>query len=227
MTEDFAYGHSSRGPNALAGYVGVPMPGVERRMASDGELLIRSPAMFKGYFKSPEQTASAFTDDGFFKTGDMAMVNAEGQLRLTGRNKESFKTSKGKFVAPAPMESLLCASPSVEFAIVTGSGQSSAYAIVVPAEELRPKLTNPHQRQVFEVDMHSLLNHINAHVAHHEQLRMIVVSLHPWTVENGCLTPTMKIKRLAIESRILPHQINQWFEQSQKVIWDASSPRWP
>ncbi|HSB98814.1 MAG TPA: AMP-binding protein, partial [Burkholderiaceae bacterium] len=103
-TEDCAYSHTSNEDFSEPGYVGVPLPGVEVRLSDEGEILIRSPGQFSGYYKQPELTAASFTEDGFFRTGDLGERRADGMLRITGRAKELFKTAKGKYVAPAPIE---------------------------------------------------------------------------------------------------------------------------
>ena len=143
MTEDNSYSHTSNEQFNEPGYVGVPMPGVEVRLSDEGEILIKSPGQFSGYYKQPELTAESFTEDGFFRTGDLGERRADGLLKITGRAKELFKTAKGKYVAPAPIENLLNAHPMVEMSLVSGVGQPAAYAMVVLAEELRPRLADP------------------------------------------------------------------------------------
>jgi long-chain acyl-CoA synthetase len=107
MTEDFAYSHRTTSVFNAAGHVGVACPGVQVRIADDGEVLIKSPGQMVGYYKRPDLNAGAFTEDGYFRTGDRGELSADGQLKLTGRVKELFKTSKGKYVAPAPIEARL------------------------------------------------------------------------------------------------------------------------
>lgn len=104
MTEDFANSHLSRPGRARVGYVGEPNSGVERRIDETGEVQIKSPSRMLGYYREPEKTAESFTEDGWFKTGDLGEVDEQGRLKITGRLKELFKTSKGKYVAPAPIE---------------------------------------------------------------------------------------------------------------------------
>ena len=143
MSEDFAYSHSSKPHASEPGYVGVPYPGVEVRISEDGEVLIRSPGRMVGYYKQPELTKESFTPDGFFRTGDLGERRPNGLLKLTGRAKELFKTAKGKYVAPAPIENLLGESTMIETVMVSGVGQPAAYALVVLSEELRPKAHDP------------------------------------------------------------------------------------
>ena len=106
MTEDSSYSHVSTEEHNAPGYVGVPLPGVQVRISDEGEVLIKSPGQCIGYYKQPELTAASFTDDGFFRTGDLGERRPDGLLKLTGRAKELFKTAKGKYVAPAPIENL-------------------------------------------------------------------------------------------------------------------------
>ena len=113
------------------GYVGAAIPGVETRLAENGELLIRSPMNMLGYFRDPEATRAMFTDDGFIRTGDLAHIDSDGQLKIIGRVKEQFKTSKGKYVAPAPIESQFMAHPMVEACCLMGTGMPRPFAVVV------------------------------------------------------------------------------------------------
>jgi long-chain acyl-CoA synthetase len=218
MTEDFAYSHATNKRQQELGYVGVPYPGVERRLDEDGEILIKSLGTMKGYYKQPELDAEVFTADGFFRTGDLGEALPDGQLKLTGRKKELFKTAKGKYVAPAPIENMINESQMVELSMVSGVGQSAAYAIVVPAEGLRPKLGDAAVRAEFESEMASVLKRVNANVADYEQLRMIVVAKEPWSIENGQLTPTLKIKRNKIEATV-ESNIDQWYAAKGAVVW--------
>jgi long-subunit acyl-CoA synthetase (AMP-forming) len=121
-------------------------------------------------------------------------------------------------VAPAPIENRLNANPMVELCMVSGSGFEKAYALVVLAEDLRPKVSQASVRAEVEQEMANLLAHVNAHSAEYEQLKMLVLSTEPWTIENGCLTPTMKIKRSRIEFNV-QHQIDNWYTHGKNVIW--------
>ena len=218
MTEDFAYSHSTNKKQQALGYVGVPYPGVQRRLEADGEILIKSLGTMKGYYKQPELDAEVFTADGFFRTGDLGEALPDGQLKLTGRKKELFKTAKGKYVAPAPIENMINESPMVELSMVSGVGQPAAYALVVPAEGLRPKMNDATVRAEFEAEMKAVLARVNANVADYEQLSKIVVAREPWTIDNGQLTPTMKIKRAKIEANVAP-TVEKWYDTKGQVIW--------
>jgi len=218
MTEDNSYSHSSNEQFAEPGCVGVAQPGVQVRISPEGEIQIKSPGQFSGYYKQPELTAESFTEDGFFRTGDRGELRAGGLLKITGRTKELFKTAKGKYVAPAPIESLLLSNPLIELAMVSGVGQQAAYALVVLAEDLRPRTGDAAVRARVEQELGALLKQVNARVADYERLQMIVVAREPWTIENGCLTPTMKIKRSRIEDVAAP-QIEAWYAGHRPVVW--------
>ena len=196
------------------------MPGVDVKISEEGEVLIKSPGAMMGYDKQPELTAECFTEDGYFRTGDRGERDAQGRLKITGRVKEIFKTSKGKYVAPAPIENLLNNHPEVELCCVTGSGHPQPYALILPAEELRPKLGDPAERSRFESELTSLLNSVNKEVEAFERLQFLVVVKEPWAIENGFLTPTMKIKRSRIEDAYGP-QTEGWYGAGKRVIWEG------
>ena len=218
MTEDNSYSFTSNANSNAPGFVGVAMPGVKARISPEGEIQIKSPARLVGYYKRPDLDAESFTEDGYFRTGDLGEIRSDGLLRITGRAKELFKTAKGKYVSPAPIENRLNTHPMVELSLVSGVGQPAAYAMVLLAETLRPRQHEAEFRREVERELGQLLDGVNAAVADYEQLKMIVVMTEPWTIENGCLTPTMKIKRARIESDVPPN-IDQWYDNKQKVLW--------
>ena len=218
MTEDFAYSHVSTPHFNAPGCVGVPMAGVQVRLSEEGEVLIKSPGTMVGYYRQPELDAEVFTSDGFFRTGDRGERSDQGLLRLTGRVKELFKTSKGKYVAPAPIENLLNAHPMIELSMVSGVGQPSAYAMVVLSEELRPSLGAAEIRAEVERELTQLLQKVNAALSDQEQLRMLVIAPEPWSIENGLLTPTMKIRRNRIEAAV-HERLPDWYARMGTICW--------
>ena len=218
MTEDFAFSHRSTEAANAAGYVGVPYEGVEVRIGDGSEILIKSPGQMQGYYKRPDLDAECFTADGFFRTGDMGERRSDGLLKLTGRVKELFKTAKGKYVAPAPIENRINEHPMVESSIVSGVGEPAAYGMVVLAEHLRPRLTEPALRAEVESEMAALLQRINDTLADYERLQMLVVAGEPWSIENGCLTPTMKIKRSRIEASVAT-RLAVWYGSGKPVVF--------
>lgn len=218
MTEDFAYSHVSTPRFSVPGCVGIPLPGVEVRLSEEDEVLLKSPGQMVGYYKRPDLNAEVFTADGFFRTGDKGERNADGVLKLTGRVKELFKTAKGKYVAPAPIENMLNAHPMLEMSMVSGVGQVSAYAMVVLNETLRPRMGAEEVRAEVERELTQLLKDVNHQLADYEQLRMLVVAPEPWSIENGFLTPTMKIRRGRIEGAV-SDRMTQWYSSKGAVYW--------
>jgi long-chain acyl-CoA synthetase len=218
MTEDFAYSHRTTPQFCEPGYVGVPSPGVQVRLDEDGEILIKSPGALVGYYKRPDLNAECFTEDGFFRTGDLGEQRPDGQLRVTGRKKELFKTAKGKYVAPAPIENRLNAHPMIEQSMVSGVGQPAPFAMVMLNEFLRPRLAEPATRKQIEADLSELLRITNESLVSHERLSRLVITREPWSIENGCLTPTLKIKRSRLEALAEP-VVNSWYAAPGPVIW--------
>ena len=218
MTEDLGHSHRTTEEANLLGHVGVPFPGVQARIAEDGEVLIKSPGQLVGYYKRADLDAASITEDGFFRTGDLGVQRADGQLRMTGRVKELFKTAKGEYVAPAPIEHRLNAHPMVELAMVSGVGQPAPYAIVVLAESLRPQFSDPAVRARVDAELAKLLHDVNESLATFERLHALVVAREPWTIENGFLTPTMKLKRSRVEAA-LATQVDAWYTKKRPVVW--------
>jgi long-chain acyl-CoA synthetase len=218
MTEDFAYSHTMTATQNEVGYVGVPYDGVQVRISEQGEILIKSPGQMVGYYKRPDLDAEVFTEDGFFCTGDQGERLSDGQLKITGRLKELFKTGKGKYVAPAPIENKLNSHPMIESSMVSGVGQSASYALVVLAEGVRPKLSDPAFKSEVTQEMSALLKETNKGLAEYEQMKMLVIAKEPWSIENGCLTPTMKIKRNKIEALVEP-DLDKWYASKGEVLW--------
>lgn len=218
MSENFCFSHASRPGKTRVGYVGHCYPGVECKISEEGEILIKSPGNMKGYYKAPEVTAETFTEGGWLRTGDRGEIDESGRLRITGRVKELFKTSKGKYVAPAPIENLLNTDERVEMSCVTGSGRPAPFALVQIAEDLHPQLGDPAFREGLEQSMKALLRSVNSQVAKFERLGFIVVVSERWTIEAGFLTPTMKIRRPRLEDTYGP-QVDAWYGAGKEVIF--------
>jgi len=220
MTENMAYSHFTRPEAPRSGYIGHANLGVECKIGESGELLVKSPAQMAGYYKEPEMTAACYTPDGFFKTGDMGEIDEEGRLRITGRVKDLFKTSKGKYVAPVPIENRLSEHPKVEAVCVCGANQNATYALMLLSEDTRKALESGFPRETIGDELSGLMKEVNATLNPHEQLEFAVVVKEPWTTDNGFLTPTMKIRRNIIEQRYEPH-VERWFEARRRVIWEG------
>lgn len=175
------------------GTIGVPLNCVEMKIADDGELLIRGDAVFEEYYNNPEATAEAF-QDGWFRTGDKAEQTANGAFRIIGRLKEEFKTTKGKYVAPVPLESRLSGNPDIEQVCVIGAGRTQPAAVVVLAEHRRHA-----NRDVLSASLRRTLEELNASLESHQKLEGILVAKEPWSIENERLTPTLKLRRAYLE----------------------------
>jgi long-chain acyl-CoA synthetase len=188
------------------------------RVSDDGEILVKSPGRLVGYYKRPDLDAESFTADGFFRTGDLGERRADGLLKITGRKKELFKTTKGEYVAPAPIENRLNVHPMVELSLVSGMGQPAPYAVVVLDEQLRPRVADPAVREQVQAELGKLLREVNEGLAPYERLRMLVIARDPWSIENGCLTPTMKIKRSRIEDSVAG-QVDAWYAAQGPILW--------
>ncbi len=220
MSENFAYSHCSMPGKARVGYVGNTFPMVEQRISEEGEIQVKSLSNTPGYYKNDEATAELYTDDGWLKTGDRGEIDSAGRLKITGRVKELFKTSKGKYIAPAPIENLLNAHAVVEQSCVTGSGEPQPHVVVMLAEDVRPTVNQPGVKERITAELEALLAEVNGQVEHHEQLAYIAVAKDTWEIENGFLTPTMKIKRSKLEDVYGP-QTATWGSEKKKVIWEA------
>ncbi len=218
MSENFAYSHMNKPGRTRTGYVGEALPGVETKISEIGEVLVKSPATMMGYYKDEEKTAEAFTEDGFLRTGDKGEIDEMGRLKLTGRIKEIFKTSKGKYIAPAPIENSLMSHDAIEMVCVSGANQTQPHALVVLSEEIRPQSADADFRAKIEESFKNLIDEVNKTVDPHEQLAFITVVSDEWSIENSFLTPTLKLKRNVVEDAYQA-KVDGWYAQKQKVIW--------
>ena len=205
------------------GYVGRGIDGVEMKLAENGELLIRSPMNMLGYYKDPRATRESFTEDGFFRTGDLASIAPDGQLRIIGRVKEQFKTSKGKYVAPAPIESMLVAHPSVEASCLMGAGMPSPFAVLLLSDEARKRCADPKARAELEESLLAQMGKVNARLDPHERVKFLAIADGPWNIGNGLMTPTLKIRRSVLEARYQA-LVDDWNERNQPVVWESAPP---
>jgi long-chain acyl-CoA synthetase len=191
------------------GSVGRPLPSYDFRVADDGELLARGPSVFLGYWNKPEQTAEAFDEDGFFRTGDIGAVDADGFVFITDRKKDLIVTAGGKNVAPQPVESALKQSPLVENAVLIGDGRPFVVALLAPDLEAvaawaREHGLDPADDQAIlatpelAARFAEVVEGVNAGLARFEQIREFRVLPRGFTVDGGELTPTMKVKRRVV-----------------------------
>jgi long-chain acyl-CoA synthetase len=218
MSENFAYSHMNKPGRSRTGYVGEALPGVEMKISDEGEVLVKSPATMMGYYKDEEKTRETFSDDGFLRTGDKGEIDEMGRLKLTGRIKEIFKTSKGKYIAPAPIENRLMSHEAIEMVCVSGANQTQPHALVMLGEEIRPKMADEDFRKDIEASFKQLIADVNKTVDPHEQLAFITVVSDEWSIENSFLTPTLKLKRNVVEDAY-QEKVDTWYAKREPVIW--------
>jgi len=209
------------------GTVGKILPNLEVRIADDGEILVRGPSVFKGYWNRPDETHNAF-EDGWFKTGDIGQIDADGYLSVTDRKKELIKTSGGKFIAPQPIENSLKLNPLIGTAVIIGDKRKFAFVLISPnfavledwAHENRitfssrtELLANPKIQALYE----GIVEETNKNLAQFEKLKRVLLVPDEFTAENGALTPTMKLRRRVIEERYR-QQIDEVYAQAEAGI---------
>ena len=218
MTENGAT-HSTDVKHPMPGSVGQALNGVKCRLDPDtSEVQIQSSGLMLGYFLEPELTAQAYTSDGWLRTGDKGTLDAQGNLKLTGRVKDLFKTSKGKYVSPAGIEALLAVIPGVEACCVVGANMNQPLAILALTPDLVKQANQPQARQQLQDFFANELVNLNQQLDPHERLSCLVLDPTPWTVASGFITPTLKVKRNQIEDAYGSF-LEAWTAQSKTIVW--------
>jgi long-chain acyl-CoA synthetase len=219
MTENCGVSHATLPDMKRPGTVGLPYDGVESRLdPQTGEIQVRMGCLMLGYYKEPELSAAAFTADGWLHTGDKGVIEADGCLRITGRVKDMFKTSKGKYVAPAPIEDRLVANPAIEACCVVGANYPQPFAMLMLNADAVAKSQDAAGRAALEDSLANHLMTVNHALDPHEQLEVLVLMKAPWTVENGLITPTFKIKRNVLEAQYAT-QFDAWTSSGKTLVW--------
>jgi long-chain acyl-CoA synthetase len=167
----------------------------------------------KAYYREPELTAEMFTEDGFLKTGDKGRYDGDGYLYITGRVKDQFKTDKGKYISPSSIEMRLTDDNLIEQACVVGMGIPQPIGLIVLSETAKVN-----SRKDNELQLSNLVERLNTQLEKHEKLEKLVILPEPWTVENGLMTPTMKVKRNEVE-KIHEGNYIAWFHTKGGIIW--------
>jgi len=198
--------------NIRVGTVGRAIPNVGIRIAADGEIEVRGPNVMRGYYNKPEETRAVFTEDGWFKTGDVGTLDADGFLRITDRKKELFKTSGGKYISPQPIEQAIKGSRFVNQVVLIGAERKFPAALIVPMwEQLEsycklkgievkskremcehPRIVDLFQRQIEK---------LTPNLARYEKIKKIALLENEFSIEGGELTPTLKVKRRVIDQK--------------------------
>jgi len=210
--------------NHRIGTVGKILPNLEVRVAEDGEILVRGPSVFKGYWNRLDETANAF-QEGWFKTGDIGHIDGDGYLSVTDRKKELIKTSGGKFIAPQPIENSLKLDPMVGTAAIVGDRRKFAFAIVspnftllegwargndIPFSSRAELIANPKVQELYE----KIVGEVNQNLARFEKLKRVLLVAEEFSADNGALTPTMKLRRRVIEERYR-REIDELYAQAE------------
>jgi long-chain acyl-CoA synthetase len=203
---------STNYPVNRVGSSGKPIPNVQVRVAEDGEILVKGPCVMQGYYKNPEATREVLTEDGWFRTGDIGHLDAEGYLYITDRKKDLIKTAGGKFVAPQPIENVLKTSPYILNAMVVGDKRKFIAALIVPnpttvaarlADEGLKFSSNselaahPRTHALIEDE----IKRLTAHLAQYETIKRFALLPEDFTFDSGTLTFTLKLRRRVVEEK--------------------------
>ncbi len=212
MTESFAYStlnHPYRSDKI--GTVGNAGTGIELKIAADKEILVRSKGLFSGYYNNPQATQESFDNDGWLYTGDIGDLDDDGYLTIQGRKKDTFKTAKGKFVSPVPIEKRFMELGNFEMVCLVGSGMSAPILLAVAHNY--PNLN----RARYEKKLLAILVKINNELESHQKIKGVLMVKEPWTIENDILTPTLKIKRHVLEQHYAT--IDDNWNNEQLIKW--------
>lgn len=213
MTETFAYSTINYPFRAdKIGTVGTAGPGVDIKIASDQEIMVKGNGLFAGYYKNEEATKESFDNDGWLHTGDIGNIDDEGYLSIEGRKKDTFKTSKGKFVSPVPIEKKIFEHSRVEMMCLIGLGLPAPILLVIPHS------FKNFDRKRYERKTIKIIEMINADLESHAKIKGVLMIKEPWTIENNVLTPTLKIKRHVLEKKY--HDIGATWPKDKLVVWE-------
>ncbi len=214
MTENNIYATVNLPGANRIGSVGRANPGADMRIAEDGEIQYKHPAVTPGYYKDAEKTAELFTSDGWLRTGDQGRIDEDGYLFITGRVKDIFKTLKGKYVAPAPIEGALSRNTDIDQLCFVGAGLKQPIMIVTLVQP------NNKSKEALEKGLIEDMQAVNATLEAHEQIAKIIVAKEIWSIDNGIMTPTMKVKRNEVEKHYAPLLEKHADDYKTKVVWE-------
>lgn len=214
MTENCAYSHLTRRENRKLGYVGTPMPNCEVRLSEEGEIQVKNECTMVGYFNEPEKTKETITEDGFLCTGDQGEIDENDFLKITGRIKDIFKTDKGKYVSPAPIELELSKNTFIEQVCIVGANLPQTMALVVLSEDAKKE-----KIEIVEQELETTMKEVNQTLDKHERMKKVVIMSEEWTVDNNFLTPTLKVKRNILEKAKSPNY-ERWYKNANTVVWE-------
>lgn len=196
------------------GSVGKPFADAGLRLSDEQEIQVRHPGVMLGYYKEPALTAAAFTADGWLKTGDMGRIDSDGFLYITGRIKDLFKTAKGKYVAPTPIEAALSGNNDIEQLCLVGTFLNQPVMLVSLATSSAKK-----PRVALERELVADMERVNLNLEDHEKIAKLLIVKGSWTVENGLLTPTLKVKRDVVELRYSEALAHATLNREELLVW--------
>ena len=214
MTEDCSISHANLPGANKIGTVGRAHDTVKVKFSSEGEILIKNNCLFKGYYKNEEKTNEVFDSEGFFRTGDKGEYDHDGYLSIIGRAKDEFKTDKGKYVSPSYLELELSKNPAIETICVVGTGIPQPIALITLSE-----LGLRQSKDQLSESLIASLNEVNPKFEKHEKMEKVVIMKEAWTIDNGLITPSLKVRRNAIEKLHQPFY-KTWFSTHDKVIFE-------
>lgn len=214
MTENLAWATSNI-QELKFGSIGKPWANVQLRLSNEGEIQTKGDTVMLGYYKSPDLTKETFTADGYLRSGDVGMIDAQGFVTITGRIKDQFKTDKGKYVAPQPIELMFSSNGDIEQVCVVGMGVPQPIALIVLSAAGKGK-----SKDAIIDSLSKTLEVVNKDLENYERLHAAVIMKEDWTIDNGLITPSLKVKRNEVEKIHLP-KYPHWYDLGRKVVWET------
>lgn len=214
MSEDVCVSHMNFPGMNKIGTVGQKYDHIKTKLSGEGEICILSDCLTDGYYNDEEQTKALFDEQGYLKTGDLGEYDHDGYLTIVGRVKDQFKTDKGKYISPNHLELPLTDNPDVEQVCVVGTGIPQPIALVIPSESGKEL-----SQDALRTSLQSSLTALNETLPNYEKVAKAIVMKEDWTIDNGLLTPTLKLKRNNLE-KIHRSFYAEWFKNSEVVIFE-------
>ncbi|MBD0404469.1 AMP-binding protein [Flammeovirga sp. EKP202] len=214
MSEDVCVSHMNFPGMNKIGTVGQKYDHIKTKLSAEGEVCLLSDCLTLGYFKDEEKTKELFDDEGYLRTGDLGEYDHDGYLSIVGRVKDQFKTDKGKYISPNHLELPLSDNANIEQVCVVGTGIPQPIALIVPSE-----IGKELSQDALRTSIQSSLKSLNGTLPNYEKVAKAIVMKEDWTIDNGLLTPTLKLKRNHLEKIHSPYY-SQWFDKSETVIFE-------
>ena len=214
LTEDCILSHFNLPGNNKFGSVGKPLGNIQIKFSPEDEILIKSECLMLGYYKEKQMTGEVFTEDGYLRTGDIGEYDHDGYLWITGRIKDQFKTDKGKYISPAPIELEMLKNPDIDQVCVVGTGIPQPISLVVLSQSGKEK----EQTDLIE-SLDQTIKVLNSTLENVAKIQKMVIMNEDWTIDNGLLTPTLKTKRNRVE-KIHKDMYKKWFSEEASILFE-------